>query len=91
MTVNALDEQLIIPCGGDEQLIIGCIGDEEYIFIGNEVTETGPGRGLEELSEKVLDVGGVKIQYNYLFIIILFLFIMFCFIFFLIYRKKKEE
>lgn len=37
--VYALDNQTIIPCGGDDELVIGCLGDDEDFFIGNVVIE----------------------------------------------------
>jgi hypothetical protein len=42
--ISALDENLVISCGGDESLVISCIGDEDLFFIGYIPAPT-PGTG----------------------------------------------
>ena len=37
--VNALNSDLIIPCGGSENIIIGCLNSEDLFFIGSLIEE----------------------------------------------------
>jgi len=41
-SVNALDTQTIVGCGGDSELVIGCLGDEELFFMGQEPVAPTP-------------------------------------------------
>lgn len=79
---SALDEQTIIPCGGDSELYIQCVGDDELNFlgfleeesiatfgVGGRIVENGKILGLEPIVFWVLVAGGILLLFIIFFVI----------------------
>jgi hypothetical protein len=101
-SISALDENLVVPCGGDSQLVMGCLGDEDLHFIGDIQETSGAGNPSQEEviaeTKNIFDalsfsLDGYKIEGLWVFIGICFLIILFLFILIQeeVRRKKRRR